>query len=98
MKRASFLALFISVHIVFIVLQIYKHSCYAQFVYDKQKHESLKTNLLAKRQDLTGKLYACKDRSMVKEFAIKQLNMEQVKLSQIKKLPSIGVQHAKQNI
>jgi len=98
MKRSTFISLFIGTHLLLVVLQVYKHSKHAQLLYDKQKQESRKTNLLARRQQLTQELYACKDRAAVKEFAVKQLHMEPIRLSQIKKLSVADVLHNEQNI
>ncbi len=98
MKRSTFISLFIGTQLFLVTLQVYKHSKHAQLLYDKQKHELHKANLLAKRQQLTQELYACKDRTAIKEFATKELHMEPVRLSQIKKLSVVGASHDEQSI
>lgn len=90
MKRSVFISLFVGIQFVLVTLQVYKHSKHTQMLYDKQKHEAYKINLLAKKQQLTQELYACKDRTIIKQYAINNLHMEPVRLSQIKKISTPG--------
>ncbi len=90
MKRSFFISLFIGAQFALITLQVYKHSKHTQMLYDKQKNEAHKINLLAKKQQLTQELYACKDRTTIKQYAAKNLHMEAVRLSQIKKISKVG--------
>lgn len=86
MKRATFIGLFISVHLIFVIAQIHKHSQIVKLSYQKQKNEKLRNELAEKQLVLTHQLYAHKNLGAIKEFAIKNLNMAPVKLSQIKRL------------
>ena len=53
MKRKTFIGLFIAVHILFIAFQIDKQSRLVKLTYQKQRHESEKQKLLARKQELT---------------------------------------------
>jgi len=98
MKRSIFISLFIGTQLFLVTLQVYKHSKHTQMLYDKQKHEAHKINLLAKKQQLTQELYACKDRTTIKQYAINSLHMEPVRLSQIKKIATSGQAFDEQNV
>jgi hypothetical protein len=86
MKRATFIGLFISVHLVFVIAQIHKHSQIVKLSYQKQNFEKRRNDLVEKQHSLTHQLYAQKNLGAIKEFAIKNLHMAPVKLSQIKRL------------
>ena len=86
MKRKIFIPLFIGTHILFIFLQIYKHSQVIKLSYKKQKNEADRQLLAQKKQDLTHQLYALKNRSAIKKFAMNHLNMKKITLKQIKKI------------
>ncbi len=88
MKKTLFIAVFIGAHIIFIFLQIHKHSQVIHYSYEKQKKETQKNNLIQKRQLVEQQQYAIKNRSTIKQFAGNVLRMKKVKLSQIKKLPT----------
>ena len=86
MKKANFITLFISVNVLFIFAQIYKHSSVIKLSYRKQKNEADKKLLMQKKQDLTQQLYALKDRKAIKRYAANKLNMRKVNLKNIKTL------------
>lgn len=86
MKRPAFLFLFIGTHVLFIVLQIHKHTLITKLSYQKQKHESDKVHLEKKKQDLVNQLYALADRSDIKKFAASHLHLQPITLSQVKKI------------
>lgn len=98
MKRSIFISLFIGAQFALITLQVYKHSKHTQMLYAKQKHEAHKINLLAKKQQLTQELYACKDRTTIKQYAVKKLHMEPIRLSQIKKISKTGQMSDEQSV
>lgn len=92
MKVKPFLLAFVSIHVILIFLQIHKHSQIIKYSYELQKNEQTKELLVKKKLALTHQLYACKNRSAVKECAIAQLHMKPIQLHQIKKLDSLQLQ------
>ncbi|MCA9770236.1 hypothetical protein KC460_02610 [Candidatus Dependentiae bacterium] len=90
MKQKTFITVFVGAHILFIFLQIHKHSQIVKNSYTKQKFEQEKTLLIKKKQALTHQLYAYKNKSAIKDFATKKLGMQPLRLSQIKTLTSAG--------
>ncbi len=86
MKKNRFIILFIFFNILFIILQIYKHTLFIRFTYQKQKHETEWADLVQKKQELTQKLYTLTDRTHIKKYAQKKLKMRPMKLNQVKKL------------
>lgn len=90
MQRKTFITIFVGTHILFIFLQIHKHSQIIKQSYTKQKFEQEKTLLIKKKQALTHQLYACKNKSTIKDFAIKELGMQPLRLSQIKTITRVG--------
>ncbi|MDP3889033.1 MAG: cell division protein FtsL [bacterium] len=86
MKKNSFIALFIATHIVFIVLQIHKHTLLIKESFRKQKKEKTKTTLEQQEQNLVHELYALRNQNNIKKFAEQKLNMKPVRLNQIKTL------------
>lgn len=90
MKRSLFITIFVSAQVCLVVLQIYKHSNRITLMYTRQKNEAHKNQLVLKRQELTQKLYALQDRASIKEFAERELHMQPVQLSQIKKVPGVS--------
>jgi hypothetical protein len=73
-------------NLLFIVAQIYKHTQFVHYTYQKQQAE----HALAMHEEtikaLTQQLYALKDRIAIKEFAQTQLSMKPIALHQIKRL------------
>jgi cell division protein FtsL len=86
MKRSLFITIFITANIAFIVLHLHKQSQIIKFSYEKQKIEYERRALAKQKQELTHQIYTLHDRGRVKEFAYKNLGMEPVKISQIKKI------------
>lgn len=86
MKRLPIIPLFIGVHVICIVLHIYKHSLFVQASYTKQNYEREYESLQQEKQQLTQELQALKNRTNIKKYAQAELNMETLKLKQIKKL------------
>jgi len=89
MKRSTFIALFVTTHIFFILFQINKHNQIIKLTYQKQKYENQKKELLQKKQELSQQWYQMRKRSEIKKFAKNSLKMGKVKLKQIKKLEDI---------
>lgn len=86
MKRSTFIAMFISTNIAFVLLHIHKQSQMIKLSYEKQKIEFEKAELSKQKQELTHQLYTMHDRTQVKQFAANNLTMKPVKISQIKKI------------
>lgn len=86
LKRNIFVILFISVNILFIFLQIHKQSTFIKLSYENQRLEKEKQQLVHKKEELTQKLYELQDPSEIKKFASNDLNMQKIKLNQIKKI------------
>lgn len=86
MKRSPIIPVFIGVHLVCIVLQIYKHSLLVQASYAKQKYELARASLLQEKQQFTQELQALKNRTAIKQYAQTKLHMDTLKLKQIKRL------------
>ena len=86
MKKNSFLTLFIFCHVILIFLQIYKHTLFIKNSYNHQKYEKKLVALTEKKQNLTQKLYALKDREEIKKYAQNNLNMRPYTINQVKKL------------
>lgn len=85
MKQPLFVAIFISVHIAFVFLQIYKHTQLVALSFHKQKNERTMTALLEKKQELTNKWCSRINRTEVKKIAL-ELGMKPIQLSSIKRL------------
>jgi len=85
-KMPLFVTVFICINVLFIFLQVYKSSQIMKQSYRNQKNETTKAHLIQKKQTLTQQLYAAKNRSNIKKFAKNNLNMQTVKLNQVKKL------------
>lgn len=89
MKVKPFLVAFIGINLALVFLQVHKHSQFIKYLYALQKNEQTKELLVKKKQSLTHQLYACKNRSAIKDCAIAQLHMKPIQLRQIKKLDSL---------
>lgn len=87
MKRNLFALLFIGTHIIFIVLQIHRHSLYIQYSYQKQKNEKMYENLLKEQEMLAYELHTLHNSETIKQYAQNELNMMPTNLRHIKKVP-----------
>jgi hypothetical protein len=74
------------INVLFIIAQIYKHTQFVQYTYNKQKQEVLLNEYEQTAATLTQQLYACKDRTSIKKFAQDKLGMKPITLAQIKRL------------
>lgn len=88
-KRVSFISVFITAHILFVVAQIHKHSTIAELSYEQQKNQKTLSDLTEKKQQLTNTLHALHNRQTTQEFVQAHLGMRPVKLSQVKNLKDI---------
>ena len=85
MKQMPFISLVVGVHVLFIGLQIHKSSYITKCSYQKQKYEQTKEQLTHRKQELLHQLHALRNNTHIKQFAVSQLQMSPVKLSQIRK-------------
>jgi len=85
-SKKAFLFIFISVNLIFIFLQIYKHSVFVKLSYEQQRLEREQENLAKKKIDLIEKLHTNQRHKPVKDFAEDKLKMQRIKLKQIKRL------------
>ena len=85
-SKKAFLFIFISVNLIFIFLQIYKHSVFVKLSYEQQRLEQEQENLAKKKIDLIEKLHTNQRHKPVKDFAQNKLKMQRIKLKQIKRL------------
>lgn len=86
MKRSSFIIVFIVAHIMFACLQIFKQQEFTRRSYKYQKDERYKQELDEKKKTLTNQLFALSNHTDIKKFAHAQLSMEQIHISQVRKL------------
>ena len=84
MNKSTLIILFITVHISFIFLQIYKHTAFIKTAYQKQKYEQLIDALTQKKEERTQALYALKNKTRIQQYAQEQLHMQPISLQQIK--------------
>ena len=74
------------VNIVIVFLIIYKQNVFIKYSYQAQKLEKEIADLENKKEALTQELYAMQNPAHVKEYARKNLGMENLPLKRIKKL------------
>jgi hypothetical protein len=86
MKRTTFAIIFFSTHVLFILLTIHKQNLFISLSYEKQKNEQLCAELQEKKTLLSRNYHALTSPIIVKDFAKKNLQMESVALSQVRKL------------
>jgi cell division protein FtsL len=86
MKKISFITFFITIHFIFIFLQVHKHTLFIKNNYNQQLYEKKIITLKEKQQKLIQELHALKDRDAIKQFAQNKLRMRPYTLNQIIKL------------
>lgn len=87
MKRKSFIALFIGVHLIFIILQIDKQSKMVRLSYLKQHYEKELATLTAQSATLAMNIQKQKNKKKIKLFAQKELGMQPLVLKTVKRIP-----------
>ena len=85
MKKISFFTLFLSIHICFIALYIYKHTISIKHTYTTQKLQTHIQTLSLKKQNLIQTLYHMQNHEIIQEHA-KQNGFKKIKLSQISRV------------
>jgi len=86
MKHSRFLTIFITTHVLFILLQIHKHTQVVRHSYKKQEFEQQLAMLSEKKELLTHMLCSLKSHEAVHDWAQNELGMPPIKLGQIKKI------------
>lgn len=86
MKKNIFTPIFIFTQLFFIFFYIYQNSYAIKLSYQKQKQEKQISTLRTKKQKLKQELIYLKDKDVIKKFAQEDLNLQLIKLNQIKKL------------
>ena len=84
MKRLTFIVIFVGTNILFVFLQIHKEGLITKTSYALQTIKTKLTSLTQQKEALIHQLQALQNPSAVKKFAMQELNMKPVKLSQIK--------------
>ena len=85
-KRRLFFSTFVTVHLVFVFLQIHKHTQFIHESYRKQKNEKLYAKLLTEKDTLIHKIHTLQNKELIKQYAQTQLRMTALNLKQIKKV------------
>ncbi|HEV2916600.1 MAG TPA: hypothetical protein VGW78_02535 [Candidatus Babeliales bacterium] len=86
MTKKNFLTLCTCINGVFIATQIYKHTQFVHYMYQKQQEEESIHTCEETVNKLKQQLYALQDRATIKEFAQKELGMRTIALHQVKRL------------
>ncbi len=86
MKRSTFVAIFVSANLAFVMLHIHKQSQVTKLSYVKQKIDTEIAALEKRKRELTHDLQTVHDRALVKQFAVNKLDLKPVKIAQIKKI------------
>ncbi|GMU19408.1 MAG: hypothetical protein AMXMBFR12_06000 [Candidatus Babeliales bacterium] len=87
MKQSTFVTLFACCNLGMLLLHIHKQSKMIELSFTKQKLETQRITLLKQKQELTHQLHALHNLRDVKQFALNELALKPVKISQIKKIP-----------
>lgn len=90
MKRSPLILVVIGVNLFFVFFLVYKNSRIVEYSYQKQQYEKNKAALLKEKDRLQQQLCVVQNRSAVKQYAKKELNMEKMSPQQIKSLPELA--------
>jgi len=86
MKQSRFLTIFITSNVLFILLQIHKHTQIVRHSYKKQELEQQLLLLSEKKEQLTHILCSNKNHNTIYRYAQENLAMKPLQLSKIKKI------------
>lgn len=90
MKKKTFIVLFLTVHVLFITLQIDKQSKMVKLSYAKQKKEQTFKVLLNEKQQLINQLHTLRNKQSIKAYAQNHLKMKSLKIKQVQRIPAHG--------
>jgi hypothetical protein len=85
-KRKLFFTTFVAVHLLFVFLQIHKHTQFIHESYRKQRNDRLYTTLLKEKDSLIHKIHTLHNKEYIRQYAQTQLRMTALNLRQIKKV------------
>jgi hypothetical protein len=86
MKQSTFFKYALVTNICFLFLVVYKSSRSIQLSYDRQAILNEKETLTHQQTELTHQVYARKNLTVIKQFALKELGMKPCTLHQVKQL------------
>ena len=86
MNKVAFIALIIVLHIVFIIVQIYKESSFVKLSYEHQRKQQELRQLQLKHDELKQELYALHNHADIQQYAQAELNMKKTRPYAIKRL------------
>lgn len=89
MKQIHVIVIFVLLNALFIFLLVHKQSQIIQLKYKIQKLEAEEKELLKKEEHLVYILQEQQSLKQVKNYAIESLNMEPIKLKDVKKYDQI---------
>lgn len=85
MTKKQYITICMMINVLCIVAQIYKHTRWLHYMYCMQQEEKLLDQQEELSVSLAQQLYALHDRTAIKEFAQRELNMRPVALHRIKR-------------
>lgn len=83
--KRFWLIAFVSCNLLFILLQIYKQSLFVKVAYTQQRLERERDALRQHKAQCLAELHTQRAYSKIKQFAVSQLGMQPIQLSQIHK-------------
>lgn len=86
MMRNLFVLVFIGTHIIFVILQIHRHTSYTQYSYQKQKNEKIYASLLKEQELLSHELHVLYNNEVIKFYAQNNLGMMSINVHHIKRI------------
>lgn len=92
MKKISALILFFCCNAALIFFEVHKQGKYLKLSYEIQKLQAQVCNLSKQKTDLTYELYSLQQPDKIQEVAIKDLNMKNIELKNLKTVPNIKVE------
>ncbi len=88
MQRSFFIAIFVGIHIAFVLLLIAKQSRFIELSYEKQRQEQLLRDLSHRKNELQQQLYQQTNPTTIAKRATSELAMKPLRLKQIRQVPT----------
>lgn len=87
MKRFVRISLFVALQCSLVFVYIYQQSNWIKLSYAKQNHDNELKSLKKTKQELLHQLHTlASNKTAIKKFAVTELKMQKMKISQIKKI------------
>lgn len=86
MKRKNFFSLLFLLGLFLVFLKIYQHNLLIKMAFEKQRLERQRLKLKDKRSLLLIKFFKLKNFKKIQQIAVDDLGLQELKLSQIKKV------------